>query len=134
MYNHLLYIGYWIINSFLLYIASQSIPDNIVKLGSWRFNMLESSLYAGFCLTFLVWMWWDFALARRFNLNKKLFVFLFFIFVNSFSIWAISRFNYFTGVQVTSFVWIVAIGLAATVLQRLTRKLIVNKGSFVDWI
>lgn len=134
MHNHLLYFGYWIVNSFLFYIASRAIPDNVVKLGSWRFSSLESSLYAGFCLTFLVWVWWDFALARRFNFNKKFITFLFFIFVNCFSIWAISRFSYFTGVEVTNYNWIIVIGLAATILQRFIRRVIVNKGSFVDWM
>ena len=127
MSNHLLYFGYWLVNSLLLFIASLVLPESVMKLGSWRFNSLESSLYAGFCITFLIWVWWDFALAHKFTLDNKMFAFAFFVFVNSFSILAVSTFSYFTGVEVISYIWIVIIGLVVTILQRVTRSFIVGK-------
>lgn len=132
MYNHLLYVGYWLINSILAYLSSALVPNNIIKLGSWRFTTLESSLYAGFVLTFLIWVWWDFALGRRFNFKNKFTTFIFFLIANSFSIFAISRFSYFTGFEVTSYIWIPIIALAATIMQRLTRMAIIKRRFLFD--
>ena len=129
MYNHLLYFGYWVTNAIVLYFASILLPSDIT-LGSWRFSTLEASLYAGFCLTFLVWIWWDFALAWKFDFHKKLPVFLFFLFVNYFSILTITRFDYLTGFSITSFFWAFIIGFVATILQQGIHQLIVRQKSF----
>jgi hypothetical protein len=132
MYNHLLYFGYWIVNSTLFFLASRVVPDNIIKLGSWRFSSIESSLYAGFILTFLIWVFWDFGLARRFSFNKKFFTFAFFLIANIFSIFAISHFKYFTGFEVNSYAWIFFLALIATIAQRLTRMVIIKRRSFME--
>ena len=118
MYNHLLYFAYWLINSSVLLIASSVIPNNIT-LGNWRFNGFESSLYAGFWITFLIWVCWDFAMARKFNLSKKMVSFGFFFIVNVVSIWAISRFSSITGFELIHYEWVLAIGFVSTILQKL---------------
>lgn len=128
MYNHLLYFGYWIINAVVLFLTGYLLPE--VRLGSWRFSSIEASLYAGFCLTFLVWVWWDFALARRFDFNKKNRVFLFFLCVNYFSLLVISRFEWMTGFSVSSYLWAFVISLVATSMQQVIHSLIVRKRSF----
>lgn len=122
-----MYFAYWLINSFVLYLASWVIPDNNVILGNWRFNSVESSFYAGFWLTFLIWIWWDFAIAKKINLKNKIVAFGFFWFVNFFSIWVVSRFSHFTGFELVNYQWVLAIGFAATVLQRTTRRLIIKR-------
>jgi len=124
MYNHLMYFAYWVINSLVLYLASWTIPDYGVVLGNWRFNSIESSLYAGFWVTFLVWVFWDFAIAREFNLKNKTAAFLFFLFVNSISIWVVSRFSNITGFELINYQWTLAIGFAATFLQKVPWKFV----------
>ena len=128
MYNHLLFLAYWFINSTVLFIARSLVPDNSIILGNWRFNSFESSIYAGFWLTFLIWVWWDFAIARKIKLDKTVITFGFFFLVNSISIWMVSRFSYMTGFGLTNYAWALAIGLTATLLQRVGWRLIVLRG------
>lgn len=118
-----MYFAYWMINSFILYLASMLIPDNVV-LGNWRFNSIESSIYAGFWLTFLIWVCWDFAIARKFNLKNKTATFVFFLLVNAISIWVVSRFSGITGFEIVNYQWILAIGFVATFLQKIPWKFV----------
>lgn len=127
MYNHLLYLTYWIINTIVLFVVRSLIPGNNVILGSERFNGFESSIYAGFWLTFLVWIWWDFAIAKKIKLDKTITTIGFFLFVNSLSIWMVSRFSYFTGFALTNYAWALGIGIVVTLLQRVGWRLIVLK-------
>jgi len=133
MYNHLLFFAYWLVNSLVLFVASIIIPNNELVLGSWRFSSLEASFYAGFCLTFLVWVWWDFAIARKLNSYKKFATFSFFFLVNISSIWVLSRFSYFSGLELINFWWAIAIGIITTLLQKLVWMLIVKKSSVFGW-
>jgi hypothetical protein len=118
MYNHLMYFAYWVINSFVLYLAGLFIPDSVV-LGNWRFNSLESALYAGLWLTFLIWVCWDFAMARELNLKNKATSFIFFLLVNTISVWIISRFSGIMGFELLNYQWALGIGFVATILQRI---------------
>ena len=127
MYNHLMYLAYWLINSSVLLIASSVIPDN-VTLGSWRFNGIESALYAGFWITFLIWIFCDFAMARKFNLSRKIVSFGFFFIVNSFSIWAVSMFSGITGFELIHYEWVLVIGFVVTILQKVIWVFFVPRG------
>lgn len=128
MYNHLMYFAYWVINSFVLYAASWLIPDKNVTLGNWRFNSIESALYAGFWMTFLIWVAWDFAMARKFSLNKKIVAFLFFLCINFMSIWVVSRFSSITGFELKNYLWGVAIGFIITLLQKVPWRFVRPRG------
>lgn len=134
MYTHLLFFAYWIINSLVLFTASVIIPGNEVTLGSWRFSGIESAIYAGFWLTFLIWVWWDFAIARRLNSTKKFVAVSYFLFVNVFCIFALSRFPALTGLTLKSFWLAVILGVVTTTLQRLAWRRMVKKGSVFGWI
>ena len=124
MYNHLTYFAYWVINSFVLYMARLLIPDGAVVLGNWRFDSIESSIYAGFWITFLIWVFWDFVMAKEFSLKKKMVAFGFFLLVNSISVWVVSRFPNFTGFELINYQWALAIGFAATLLQKIPWKFV----------
>ena len=123
MYNHLLFLSYWLVNTTVLFLASLFIPA--IRLGVERFNSFESAFYAGFWLTFFIWVFWDFAIARKFQLDKKGITLTFFLFVNSISVWAVSRFYFITGFELTNYLWALVIGLLATLLQRVVWKLVV---------
>jgi len=123
MYNHLLYLAYWFINSAVLYAAGILIPA--VRLEDGRFSSIETAIYAGFWITFMIWVWWDFAIARKFLFNNTASFFVFLI-VNSISIWAVSRFYFFTGFILTDYVWALGLGVAATILQRMVRGMVVQ--------
>lgn len=127
MYNHLLYLTYWLINSVVLLVINSLIPGNSIILGDGRFNAIESSIYTGFWLTFLIWLWWDFAIAKKIKLENKMFMLGFFLCVNSISIFMISRFPYLTGFVLKNYAWAIGIGFIATLLQRVGWRLIVFK-------
>lgn len=127
MYNHLLYFSYWLVNMCVLYLVSLFVPGELIHLGSWRFSSLEAAFYSGFFLTFLVWIWWDFALARKFDFDKTVTVLLFFLFVNYFSLLVISRFSYITGFEIYNYIWAFVIALVTTSMQRVVRKIIVQR-------
>lgn len=124
MYNHLLFLSYWLVNAVVLFLAG-SLPGHNVILGNGRFNSFESSFYAGFWLTFFIWVFWDFAIARKFKLDKEGVTLSFFLFVNSLSIWAVSRFYFMTGFELTNYLWVLIIGLTVTLLQRVAWRVVV---------
>lgn len=128
MYNHILFLSYWVVNLLSIYILGEVFAIKEIQLGSYRFNSIEASIYSGFCLTFLVWVWWDFALARRFDLNNKFTKFGFFFFVNMFSIWALSTFNNISGIRVENMLWILIMALIMTTFQKIAWTIVVDKG------
>lgn len=127
MYNHLLFFGYWLINTAVLFLAGSLLPPEYIHLGSWRFGAVEACFYAGFFLTFLIWIWWDFALARKFDFDKKVTVFLFFLFVNYFSLLVVARFSYITGFEAYNYLWTFIIALGTTSMQRVIRRVIIQR-------
>ena len=128
MYNHVLYFLYWLINSLVLYLFHLGIPSNIV-LGNYRFGPFESTIYAGFWVTFFIWVLWDFAIAKNLKFDSKLVKFGYFWLVNAFSFWLVARFSHIAGFGITNFYWVFAIGLVTFLLQSLVWRLVVKKGS-----
>lgn len=126
MYNHLLYLSYWLIDSIVLLAVYNLVPQSSLVLGNNRFNSIESAIYAGFWLTFLVWIWWDFAIARKINSLTQSFTFGLFTIVNILSIWIVSKFSAITGFELTNLIWMLVIGLIVTALQKLAWKMIVK--------
>jgi hypothetical protein len=126
MYNHILYLTYWLINTFVLLVASSFLGQNIV-LGNWRFNDVESAVYAGFWITFIIWIWWDFAIARKFGLNNKYIVFAFFLFVNFFAVWAVSGLHDSIGFKKNDDFGVLIVALVITILQRIVRRFVIGK-------
>ncbi|MBI5044623.1 MAG: hypothetical protein HZC02_01745 [Candidatus Levybacteria bacterium] len=126
MYNHLLYLGYWIVNSLLLYLLSFFLPD--INLGNDRLRLIESAIYAGFWLTFCVWVWWDFTIARKIRFGKAASLLAFFI-INCFGLLAVSRFSFMTGFTIDLSFWIFVVGAIMTLCQRVVWRVIVGKSS-----
>jgi hypothetical protein len=125
MYNHVLYFYYWVANSLVLLLLHWFFPQDIV-LGNWRFVPAEAAIYAGFWLTFWVWLFWDFALGRKFPLRAPVFHLIYFWLVNSFSIWLVGRLANYSGLGLSSFVWALAVGLVAHYLQQWVRRWVVS--------
>jgi hypothetical protein len=47
MYNHILFLTYWVVNLFFLYLFGVIAPDAL-SLGNGRFNLFEASFYTAF--------------------------------------------------------------------------------------
>lgn len=128
MYNHLLYFVYWILNSLIVYSFNLAYPDHVI-LGNWRFNPVESAIYAGFWVTFFVWVCWDFAIARGLKFDSAVVTFGYFWLSNAFSFWVVSRFSQFAGFGITSYVWALLIAVFAYILQRFAFRVVAGKNS-----
>jgi hypothetical protein len=125
MYNHLLYFTYWLGNTLVLYIFSLVFPANVI-LGNYRFSPIESAIYAGFWVTFFVWVLWDFALAKGVKFDSMIVTLGYFWAANIFGYWLVSRFSQVAGFGISGYIWAFAIGLGAYFVQRLGWKLIVK--------
>lgn len=128
MYNHILYLSYWLINTLLLYILYSIFPENIV-LGTWKFTALEAAIYSSFWVTFVVWTAWDFIYSRQSKvvLEGGLVTNLYFWAINTMGVWIVARFPGFTGMGISSYVWAFVIGGIFNVFQRFTLGLILGR-------
>jgi hypothetical protein len=126
LYNHLLYFTYWLFNSIVLYVFGLIFPRDVV-LGNWRFGPIEAAVYAGFWVTFLIWTLWDFAIAKGVKFESATVTLGYFWAANIFGFWLVSRFSEYAGLGITSYLWALAIGLVAFLMQRLAWRLVVGK-------
>ena len=99
MYEHLLFLLYWFLNSLVLYLLGLLFPASVV-LGTWRLTMVEAAIYAGFWLTFFVW---------------------------TIGIWLVARYAAYTGLGIASFWWAFALGAVTNLLQAVAWKLLGDK-------
>jgi len=126
LYNHLLYFTYWLFNSAVLYVFGLLFPMNVI-LGNWRFNPIESAVYAGFWVTFFIWVLWDFTIAKGVRFESGAVTLGYFWVANAFAFWIVSRFSQVAGFGITNYLWAFAIGLGAYIVQRIAWKLVVGK-------
>lgn len=127
MYNHLLYFLYWVINSLVLYLFSLLVPSYVI-LGNYRFGGIESAVYAGFWITFFVWAFWDFALAKGLKFESSVVTLGYFWLVNAFAFWIVSRFSQIAGFGVSNYLWTFTLGLVAYIFQRIAWRLVLKRG------
>lgn len=116
MYNHTLYLLYWLIASVILFAINLFIPGEVV-LGNFQFNAIEAAIYAGFWITVIFWAIWDYLKAKNVNLKKDTAGFLVFFAINFVAVWLVSRFSHIAGFGIVSFWWGVIIALGITALQ-----------------
>ena len=109
MYDHILFLLYWLLDSLLLYLLGYIFPSEVV-LGNFRLTPFEASIYAGFWLTFFVWTMWEYVLVRKVKLESFNLRIIFFFFVNSLGIWIISQYGKYTGLGIASFWWVLVLG------------------------
>ena len=116
MYNHLLYLLYWLVNGLVLYLGARLFPDNVL-LGVNKFVEVEAAVYGGFWMTFVVWTIWDFATAQQFKFSKNM-AWVYFAAANVLAVWAIGRLAAVTGVRIIGVEWVAVVAVAANWLQR----------------
>ncbi len=125
MYNHLLYLAYWVVNVIVIFTLGRLFPG-LVGLGVNKFAPLESAIYSGFWLTFFVWTMWDLVISQEVKLEPAPLAFVYFFLVNALGLWLVSYVSRYTGIVVWGgWIWVVA--FAANILQRLVWKVIVGR-------
>ncbi|OGM14313.1 hypothetical protein A3A76_00050 [Candidatus Woesebacteria bacterium RIFCSPLOWO2_01_FULL_39_23] len=127
MYNHILYLLYWLANILLLLVVGLVFPDNVV-LGNFRFNMVESAIYAGFWTMVVFWAMWDYLYVRDIKLDKVSGRFFIFWAFNFTAFWLVSRFSHIAGFGISSFWWALLLGLVANFAQNFIWGKIVERG------
>jgi hypothetical protein len=125
MYNHLLYFVYWLFDSIIIYVFGLVFPTSVV-LGNWRFGPIEAAIYAGFWVTFFVWLLWDFALSKGVKFDMGIVTLGYFWSANIFAFWTVSRFSQYAGLGISGYYWAFIIGLAAYFVQRLAWRIVVG--------
>lgn len=122
MYNHLLYLLYWLVNSFTLSLFYYVFPEDFV-LGTWKLTAVEASIYSGFWITFIVWIFWDYAMAKEWK-SRGLNTILWFWLANSVGIWITARFSNFTGFGISYYYLALILGFFTTLFQRIILKIV----------
>jgi len=78
-------------------------------------------------VTFFVWIFWDFMLAKKLKFSQFLNFFWFWL-ANVMGIWLTARGSYFTGLGIRAYYMAIALGLFTNYGQRLARKLVLKNG------
>lgn len=125
MYNHILYLAYWGVNTAAIFVLNRLFPEEIV-LGVNKFVPVESAVYSGFWLTFFVWTLWDLAVFRKIKLSPKPVAFIFFLIANCFGILVISLASKYTGMKIWGW-WIWGAALTTNIFQRWVWSRIVGR-------
>ncbi len=126
MYNHILYLLYWTLNSLIIYLFGSLFPDFVV-LGNYRFTGVESAIYAGFWVTVFFWAMWDFLLVKGVVMSKLTGAFWVFFSMNFVSVWLVSRFSHIAGMGLTSFLWAFLIAFISNLAQKAVWKLVTKE-------
>lgn len=126
MYNHHLYFAYWLVNVLVLYVLGRLFPSAI-DLSNGRLLPLETAIYAGFWLTFIVWAMWDFIIVKKAKLEPEFVAFSYFLLVNALGIMVVAHFTRFTGLTVSTFWWGLLAAFLVNTLQRQTWKMLTKK-------
>lgn len=121
MYNHRLYLLYWIISAAVLYAGFWARPE-LVILGNGRFTAIDGMLYAGFWLTFIVWSMWDVVISWGGKLGNTWKAWVYFGIVNVAGVWLVSRWPNLTGLKIEDWMVIAALGLVINLGQRGVRS------------
>lgn len=124
MYNHLLYLLYWLVNAIVIFVLGWMFPHQIA-LGVNKFIPLEAAIYSGFWLTFFVWSMWDFAIVREVKLEAAP-AFIYFLLVNFLGFWLISHYSGFTGMRVDGW-WLFVLAVTADIFQRFAWNAMVGR-------
>jgi len=126
MYNHWLFFSYWLVNAIIIWLTGWLFPESFV-LGTWKFTFLEAAIYSGFWVTFLVWIFWDFMLAKKLKFNQLL-NFGWFWLANTIGIWLTARGSEYTGLGIRAYYMAIVLGLFTYSGQRLVKKMVLKNG------
>jgi len=126
MYNHTLYLLYWLVSFCVFYLASFFFPSHFV-LGNWKYTDLEAAIYSSFWLVVFVWVVWDFLLSRGIKFKDDLVTWFYFWMVNSAGIWLVAKMAKLLGLGISSWYWAVGVGFFVNFFQRLAFKLVTRR-------
>lgn len=126
MYNHILYLFYWVVSLAVFYLTYLLFPQDFV-LGNWKFTSLEAAVYSSFWLVVFVWVVWDFLISRRVKLKDNLATWLYFWVVNAVGIWLVAKLSQILGLGIKSYLWAIGVAFVVNLAQRLAWRFITKR-------
>lgn len=126
MYNHILYLFFWLVSFFVFYLTHLLFPENFV-LGNWKFTVLEAGIYSSFWLVVFLWVVWDFLVSRGVKFEQNLVSFIYFWAVNAVGIWLVAKLSQILGLGITGYPWAVGVGFVVNLVQRLVWKFVTKR-------
>ena len=118
MYNHILYLSFWLVNFLVFYIFGSFFPNDVV-LGIWKYTPVEAAIYSSFWLTFIVWTGWDFIYSRGLKYQAGSIAWVYFWILNTLGIWLIARFANVLGLGISNWSWAIIIAVFAVMFQKI---------------
>lgn len=101
-------------------------PDMVV-VGNANFGTFGASVISSFWITFFVWSLWEYMIVRNVKFDTDEFFYSYACFLNVFGVWLISRYSEYSGLGVVNFGWVVVLGLASTIVQKLLLESFLQK-------
>lgn len=126
MYNHILYLFYWIVSFAVFWLANKVFPEDFV-LGNWKFSPIEAAIYSSFWLVVFVWVVWDFLISRGVKFKEGLAVYLYFWAVNAVGIWLVSKLSQILGLGIRSYIWAIGVAFVVNLAQRIARRFVTKR-------
>lgn len=126
MYNHILYLFYWIISFAIFYLTYRVFPDGFV-LGNWKFTPIEAGIYSSFWLVVFVWVVWDFLISRGVDLKENLGTWLYFWAVNAVGIWLVAKLSRILGLDIKNYLWAIGVAFVVNLAQRIVWKFVTKR-------
>jgi len=126
MYNHILYLFYWIVSFTVFYLTHWIFPEDFV-LGNWKFSDLEAAIYSSFWLVVFVWVVWDFLISRGVKLKDNLGTWLYFWAVNAVGIWLVAKLSRILGLGIRGYLWAIGVAFFVNLAQRIVWKFVTKR-------
>jgi hypothetical protein len=126
MQSSIFFLLLWLVDFLSIHLLGLVFP-NMIVLGNWRFSGIEASIYAGFWLTFFVWMMGEYMTVREVEFKSSLPRFVFLFFINSLGVWIVSRYSQYAGLGITSFWWAFVLGGVTSTLQLVSWNVLEKK-------
>jgi len=126
MYNHVLYLFYWLVSFVVFYLTYWLFPQDFV-LGNWKFTALEAGIYSSFWLVVFVWVVWDFLVSKGVKFKENLGTYLCFWAVNAVGILFVSKFSRILGLGIKSYLWAIGVAFVVNLAQRIVWKFVTKR-------
>jgi len=110
------FVSFWLLNSFLFFLASVILPKNF-ELGSSTIPVSLAHFWSGAWLTFVVWMSKPVFSKVGVKPQRGFLTFIFYWLANSVVIWVLARLAEYTGLEISKFYWAVILGFIVNLAQ-----------------
>ncbi|OGM63493.1 hypothetical protein A3A52_05115 [Candidatus Woesebacteria bacterium RIFCSPLOWO2_01_FULL_39_14] len=110
------FLGFWLINSAILYLANLFLP-NAVSIGNSIFAPYQAIVFSGFIWNLVLWHTEAFLKDLEYPYKENVPMMLAYLVMNFATVWLIARFAFITGVGIASYLYVAGIAVIANFVQ-----------------